>query len=259
VALDKGMERRMVPGRRPGYEVGVERHPHPCQQYDAAVEPKVERGKADCLLLASKPELNPMCPRLPISGGYRFMIRKLIAGAALSSALVVPSATNAQSVSLAEPNTITATPFLGISFGGSNDVDSSLGIGVAVGYDWTRMLGFEFEVGRVFDVAGDNANLDWSLTNISGNVVVHFAAPRLTPYATAGLGWERSSLDFDEPDPLALTVPSSTEIAFNFGGGVKVEINERLLARADLRRFQVNDLAPDHWRLYGGLTFWIKR
>ena len=25
--------------------------------------------------------------------------------------------------------------------------------------------------------------------------------------------------------------------------------------RGDLRRFQSNDLAPDYWRLYGGITF----
>jgi opacity protein-like surface antigen len=166
----------------------------------------------------------------------------------------------AQALSVVEPNTITVTPFLSGSFGTSNGGDSSLGIGAAIGYDWTRRLGFEFEIGRVFDIAGDTANLDWSLTNFSGNVVVHFDAPRLTPYATAGLGWERSSLGFDDDDPiLDLDVPSSTEIAWNFGGGVKVPVNERILARADLRRFQVNDLAPDHWRLYGGLTFWIRR
>ena len=83
--------------------------------------------------------------------------------------------------------------------------------------------------------------------------------PRATPYAAVGLGWERSNLDFEVPDPAALTIPSSTEVAWNIGGGVKVPIGERFLGRGDLRRFQVNDLAPDHWRLYGGLTFWIKR
>ena len=186
------------------------------------------------------------------------MKRTIFAGSVLLATMtLLPAVASAQRVSVAEPNTITATPFLSVSFGGSGDTNSSLGIGGAIGYDWTNMLGFEFEVGRVFDVAGDTDLLDWSLTNISGNVVVHFAAPRVTPYATAGLGWERSSLDSD--DILALTIPSSTEVAWNFGGGVKIPVGERLLARADLRRFQVNDLAPDHWRLYGGLTFWIKR
>jgi opacity protein-like surface antigen len=186
------------------------------------------------------------------------LIRTFLTTASLAAvASFVPAAAHAQSV--AEPNTITATPFVSVSFGTSRDADSSLGIGASVGYDLTRNLGFELEFGRVFDVAGDDHNLDWALTNISVNVIYHFDVPRVTPYATAGLGWERSSLDFEVPDPAANVLPSSTEVAWNIGGGVKIPVNERLLARADLRRFQVNDLAPDHWRLYGGLTFWIKR
>ena len=177
----------------------------------------------------------------------------------LVGAMVIGLALPAEAQSLAEPRTFTATPFASINFGMSQDLGSSLGLGVAVGYDMTPNLGFEFELGRVFDVAGNDDNLDYKLTTISGNVIYHFDVRRLTPYATVGLGWERANPDFETPDPLALTPGPSTEIAWNFGGGVKVPINSRFVARADLRRFQVNDLAPDHWRLYGGLTFWIKR
>ena len=183
-----------------------------------------------------------------------------IAASVVAGLTVGSGEAGAQALSVAEPNTITVTPFLSASFGTSEGADSSIGIGGAVGYDLTRRLGFEFEVGRVFDVAGDTPDLDWSLTNFSGNVIYHFETPRITPYATAGLGWEHSNLDIDDDGfILDLDVPSSTEIAWNFGGGVKYPINERILARADLRRFQVKDVAPDHWRLYGGLTFWIKR
>ena len=186
------------------------------------------------------------------------MIRSFINSAALAAlATFIPSTIYAQSV--AEPNTVTVTPFLSASFGTSNDLGSSLGIGGAVGYDWTRNLGFEFEVARVFDVEGDDENLDWSLTNIHANVIYHFNVPRVTPYGVFGLGWERSNIDVDDPTVLIIVPDSSTEIAWNIGGGVKVPLNDRILARADLRRFQVNDIAPDHWRLYGGLTFWIKR
>ncbi|MEX1129137.1 MAG: outer membrane beta-barrel protein [Vicinamibacterales bacterium] len=186
------------------------------------------------------------------------LFRTFITGSALVGALtLVPSVALAQSV--AEPNTVTVTPFLSVSFGTSNDLGSSLGIGGAVAYDWTKNLGFEVEVARVFDVAGDDDNLDWSLTNINANVVFHFDVPRVTPYATAGLGWERSSPSFDVVDPAADPIGSSTEVAWNIGGGVKVPVGDRVLARGDIRRFQVNDVAPDHWRLYGGLTFWIKR
>lgn len=189
--------------------------------------------------------------------------RTVLSGGALICALaLIPSTAGAQSTtgqSIAEPNTVTVTPFVSASFGTSNNLGSSLGIGAAVSYDWSRNLGFEVDFGRVFDVAGDDDNLDWALTTINANVVYHFDVPRLTPYATAGLGVERSNPDFEVPDPLALTVGSSTEVAWNVGGGVKVPVGGRLLARGDLRRFQVNDEAPDHWRLYGGLTFWIKR
>ena len=183
------------------------------------------------------------------------MIRTLFTSAALAAVTaLIPSPALAQSV--AELKTVTATPFLSVSFGTSNDLGSSLGIGGAVGYDWTKNLGFEFEVGRVFDVAGDDEIVDWALTNIHANVIYHFDVPRVTPYAVFGLGWERSNPDADDD---VLVLESTTEVAWNIGGGVKVPLTERVLARADLRRFQVNDIAPDHWRLYGGLTFWIKR
>jgi opacity protein-like surface antigen len=179
--------------------------------------------------------------------------------APVAIAALIPAAAQAQQVAV-EPNTVTVTPFLSVSFGTPDDLGSSLGIGAGVGYDWTRNVGFEFEVARVFDVAGETENLDWSLTNIHANVIYHFdRVPRMTPYATFGLGWERSNVNLDDPDLPDLDVESSTEIAWNFGGGVKYPLNDRLVARADLRRFQVNDAAPDHWRLYGGLTFWIKR
>jgi opacity protein-like surface antigen len=174
-------------------------------------------------------------------------------------ALMLGAAAPAAAQSLAEPGTVTVTPFLSTSFGVSQNLDSSLGLGVAVGYDFTSALGVEFEFGHVFDVAGRDDNLDWSLTNYSANVLYHFDVPRVTPYATFGIGWERSNPSFEVPDPVALTLGSSTEVAWNIGGGVKAELTDRLLGRVDFRRFQVNDFAPDHWRLYGGLTFFVRR
>ena len=175
----------------------------------------------------------------------------------LAMLLVSPATSSAQSV--AEPKTWTVTPFLGGSFGTSNDLGSSLTLGAGIGYDVTSNLGFEAELGYVFDVVGDQANADWSLTNFSANAVYHFDVRRVTPYATLGLGVERSNLTIDDPDILALYPPDSNEITYNFGGGVKYPLSDRFLARADLRRFQATDLAPDHWRLYGGLTWWITR
>lgn len=172
-------------------------------------------------------------------------------------ALITGAAAPARAQSVAEAKTVTVTPFVSVTFGTSQDLGSSLGIGGAIGYDFTPNLGLEFELGRVFDVTGDEQALDIQLTTISGNFIYHFDVVRVTPYATVGLGWERVTVDLEDPD--ATDPDGNTEIAWNFGGGLKVPINSRVLARADLRRFQGNDLAPDHWRLYGGLTFWIKR
>jgi opacity protein-like surface antigen len=175
--------------------------------------------------------------------------------------LALPSFAHAQSV--AEPRSWTATPFLNVTFGTSGDTStSSLGLGVAFGYDWTANLGFEGEIGHVFDIQGDRDNIDWSLTTFSTNVVYHFDVRRITPYATAGLGLQRSGVDLDPADPSENTVPavgSDTEVTFNFGGGVKYRLSNNVLARGDVRRFQANDLSPDHWRLYGGITFVLWR
>ena len=180
---------------------------------------------------------------------------RLFAAAGVLSALPV----SAFAQSAAEPGTITVTPFLSSAFGTSADLGSSLGLGVAVGYDLTTRLGVEGELGHVFDVFGDSANVDLALTNVSGNIVYHFPAPRLTPFATFGVGIERASVDVKTPDPATIYPASSTEIGYNFGGGVKYPLTELFVLRADLRRFQSTDLAPDYWRVYGGLSWWIKR
>lgn len=181
-------------------------------------------------------------------------LRRLVAVAALCA---LPAGASAQSV--AEPNTISLTPFLSSVFGTSGDLGGSLGMGVAVTYDLTTKLGFEGEIAHVFDVLGDSAGADLSLTNVHGNVVYNFALPKVTPYATFGVGIERSSLDVKTPDPAALYPPPGTEVSYNFGGGIKYPLTELFVLRGDVRRFQSTDLAPDYWRVYGGLSWWIKR
>jgi opacity protein-like surface antigen len=152
------------------------------------------------------------------------------------------------------------TPFLGASMGvGDPANNDTLGIGGAFAYDLTSNLGFEGELGHLFDVDGDTDDVDWSVTNFSGNAVYHFDVRHVTPYATFGIGFARSGPDVKNPDLLALYPPSSTEISYNFGGGVKYPLTPRLLLRGDLRRFQSNDLAPDFWRIYGGVTFRLGR
>jgi opacity protein-like surface antigen len=175
----------------------------------------------------------------------------------LLTAIAVVTPRRALAQSIAEPNTWTVTPFLSGSMGlDAPSGGNSMALGVAIGYDLTQNVGFEGELGHLFDIAGDNENLDWSVTNVSGNFIYHFDVRNVTPYATFGIGFERSSIDLK--DPAAPRVgDSSTEVALNFGGGVKYPLNQKLLVRGDLRRFQSNDLAPDYWRLYAGLTLLV--
>ncbi len=168
-----------------------------------------------------------------------------------------PQRAAAQSV--VEPNTVTVTPFLSSVFGTATGLGGSLGLGAAITYDLTTRLGFEGEFGRVFDLLGDNANADLGVTNISANGVYNFPLPRVTPYATFGIGVEHSGLHVKTPDPAAFYPPASTEVSYNFGGGVKYPVSELFVVRGDVRRFQATDLAPDYWRVYAGLTWWIKR
>jgi opacity protein-like surface antigen len=167
----------------------------------------------------------------------------------------------ARGQSLPEAGTWSVTPFLSGSFGTSGGLGSSLGVGAAVAYDVTPNLAVEGEIGHAFDVVGDESLVDWSLTTVSANAVYHFDVVGFTPYATFGLGLERSNVSADDvPETLSiLLVPSSTEISYNFGGGVKYRLQDKILLRGDLRRFQANDAAPDHWRLYGGLAFTLRR
>lgn len=178
--------------------------------------------------------------------------------AVLFTTVLAAGAAPASAQSVAEPRTWTVTPFIQTSLGvGRPAPNDSIGLGAAVAYDWTENLGFEGEIGHLFDV-DDTADVDWSITNFSANVVYHFNVVRFTPYATFGMGMERSRYSVQPPDTLGFD-PSATEVAVNFGGGVKYLLNERFIARADLRRFQANDDAPDYWRLYGGITFFIRR
>lgn len=173
---------------------------------------------------------------------------------------LIAHAAPAAAQSVARERTLTVTPFLGTTAGISEEAGNSALLGVAVGYDWTSNLGFEGEIAHLFDVAGDNADIDWSVTNFSANAIYHFDVVRVTPYATFGIGFQRSGFEVTNPDPLALVIDrSGTEVAFNFGGGVKYALNDRFLARGDLRRFQANDDSPDYWRLYGGITWQLSR
>jgi opacity protein-like surface antigen len=179
-----------------------------------------------------------------------------------TASVLLLGAAPARAQSIAEARTWTVTPFIHTSLGVSPPApNDSIGLGGALAYDLTENLGFEGEISHLFDV-DNTAQVDWSITNLSINGVYHFDVLRVTPYATFGMGMERSRRTVRDPttDDLSLVAdPSATEVAINFGGGVKYLLSERFMARGDLRRFQANDDAPNYWRLYGGVTFFVRR
>ena len=177
--------------------------------------------------------------------------------AALAFVLAFAIPARAQTAAPAEPGVWSITPFLSFTFGGDAD-SSSLGLGGAVGYDFTDRISVEGEAAYVFDLAGDDKFIDWSVMSFGANVLYHFPTEYVAlPYATAGVGFARTSLRIVQDD--AISDEDATEVGFNLGGGVKYPLTDTLSARADARYFHYSDAAPNGFRLYGGLIWKLRR
>lgn len=158
-----------------------------------------------------------------------------------------------QAAAPADTGVWTVTPFLSFTLGGDTD-STSLGVGGAVGYSFSWNFSLEGEVGYVFDMAGDDDEADWSLVGGSANLLYNVPLENgLTPYAAFGVGFGRASLKIGDADA------GSTEVGFNFGGGVKAPLNDNMSVRGDIRYFKYNDAVPDAWRIYGGLMWTLGR
>lgn len=153
-----------------------------------------------------------------------------------------------------EPEAFTLTPFLGFGFSGNLE-NTPATFGVALGYGLTPNVAVEADLS--FAPGGEQGvitEFDTSVWSLSGNVLYHFT-PDLdfTPYVAAGLGILSGDADVEDLTPL-VTDDTSTVFAWNFGGGLKTAMSERWGLRADLRYFNGDDFAPDHWRLFGGVV-----
>ena len=156
-------------------------------------------------------------------------------------------------VTLTEPGVWSLTPLLSFTFGGDGD-STSLGLGGAVTYSFTENLEAEGELAYVFDLIGDDEFSDWSVLSVSGNGVYNFPLVNgWSSYATAGLTFSRSNKQVSD------TVADTAEFGVNVGGGLKMPLTDSLSARGDLRYFKYNDAGPDGFRLYGGLTWKVRR
>jgi opacity protein-like surface antigen len=163
-----------------------------------------------------------------------------------------PVAPTAPPIEIVEPGAWTITPYLGTSFGGNLE-NSPLSLGFASAYNWTPRVAFEGELGYLRRAQqGVPIAFDTNVLTGNLNVLYHFAADNFAPYATVGLGFGHARADWA---PLGLPDETSTELMLNYGGGVKMQVADRTNLRLGLRYFNGNDLVPDFWRPYVGLTF----
>ena len=151
-----------------------------------------------------------------------------------------------------EPEGLTFTPFLGFGFAGDFE-NTPASFGAALGYGMNSRVSVEGEL--YFAPGGEQGELvefDSSVWSASANVLYHFLQQDFTPYVTGGIGL--LGADTDAESTGLINDDTSTEFAWNWGGGVKSAISERFGLRADLRYVNADELAPDHWRMYAGFV-----
>jgi opacity protein-like surface antigen len=164
-----------------------------------------------------------------------------------------PSPTAPQALD-AEAEAFNLTPFVGFGFAGNLE-NTPGSFGVALGYGLSPRVGIEGDL--YFAPGGEQGVVtpfDTSVWSLSANVLYHFLGNEdFTPYAATGLGFLSGDADAENLTPL-VTDDTSTVLAWNFGGGIKTAMNDRWGVRGDLRYFNGDDFAPDHWRLYAGVV-----
>jgi opacity protein-like surface antigen len=168
----------------------------------------------------------------------------------------------ASSTAAAQPSSEspwTLTPFLGAGFG-ADIADTTANLGVATAYNFTPRLAVEGELAYSGEGAGNDLfEFDSSLWTFSGNVIYHFTGhDRVLPYATAGLGLMRTSVDVELGNNDVID-GSNEELALNVGGGIKAHLTRRAHLRGDLRFFNGGDVGDSFWRAYGGVTIMLGR
>ena len=139
---------------------------------------------------------------------------------------------------------------LGLAVDG--DGNSSLTLAGAAAFPLTSQLAVEGELGHVFDISPDTPDVDTRVTTVHGSALYFFNTPYvLTPYVAAGLGVGKYSID----TPGASF--GTTELGFNFGGGVTYPLGSSSFFRGDVRVFKHIDDVPIIWRFTGGVAIRI--
>jgi OOP family OmpA-OmpF porin len=149
-----------------------------------------------------------------------------------------------------KPGAITLTPHIGgYVFDDDQHINSDPAYGVNLGYNINRIWGIE----GVFDfVDTDTKNISRGSTDVDASIfrldgLYHFNPESdVVPYLGAGLG----VIDIDN-NPGG----SETNGLFNWGGGIKVFITERVLARGDIRHIIDFDSANNNLIYTVGLGY----
>ena len=178
------------------------------------------------------------------------------------------------------------TPYVGVVFGGSantfnvkdlsDEFERRISFGGGLTWMGAGKLGLEVDYHlapnfyQIADGGGNIAalNLDSSVQTLMANVIMGApiggtSGPGIRPYAVAGVGLMRSSLDSANKlfDNL-----SNNELGFNVGGGLHAFFTDNLGARADVRYFRGLQKGDDggrdldledfdFWRATVGMTF----
>ncbi|MGE0449352.1 MAG: outer membrane protein [Vicinamibacterales bacterium] len=189
-------------------------------------------------------------------------VSRVIAALAFSAALTTTAAAQPaapQTTTTIDPGYWTVTPFVGLGFSGDLDGGTAV-LGGAAGYVWNPRISFEGEFSIL--PSSENSGLvevDSTVWALTGNLLYHFTGREWVPYAAAGLGIGRATVDVNGSSVLDNFDTASTKVIANFGGGVERLIANNVGFRGDLRYQFGADLVPDYWRATAGITFGFRR
>lgn len=132
------------------------------------------------------------------------------------------------------------TPFLGLSFGGDAR-NEHMTYGGSIAWMGRGAIGFELDASLASNLLNDDRDLDLNLgKDRVGTAMVNLiigaplGAPGVRPYATAGAGLMRLSID----SPLDVFDYEEDRLAVNVGAGLHGFVSERIGFRADVRYFR---------------------
>jgi OmpA-OmpF porin, OOP family len=149
-----------------------------------------------------------------------------------------------------KPGAITLSPFVGgYVFEGNQNLKNRLTYGGALGYNFNEHWAAEAVYSYIgTELDSGNADVDAHLYRI--DCLYHFMpCERLVPYIAAGLGG--ITFDFVDWD----NVDKDTDLAANYGGGLKYFLTENIALRGDVRHVISFDETQSNLIYTAGLTF----